>query len=287
MTAVELLTQLENNIKAEELYHFAKLLNREYKVGLTDKQIWRLIFSIFGHKYEPIFKGYIDSLIANDVVNNIVMRYYPGERTVKYHFVKSLINKIDTVTLFEMYADSSRADLCRINHKSIAYEIKTEVDSLNRLPKQVEDYSKLFEYVYVILNQKHFEKARNMLPSHVGIINYRLDVGNCIFSNKKKAIKSPFLDSNAQIRNLSSNDMMLILKKHNVKDIPIKKSERVNLLLTKFNNNQINSLFKSAVKLKYQEQWAFIKKHFFDIYPIDIQSFFHSPIDPKLIYYKA
>lgn len=287
MIASKLLFELEKKIDEAKLKDYAKILNREYKLGLTDKQIWTLMLSIFGEKHKPLFERYTKCLVANEIVNAIVMKYYPGEKIVKYNFVQQLINKNEEVTLFEMYADNSRVDLCRINGKSIAYEIKTEIDGLRRLDKQIDDYSKIFEYIYVIIDMKHMLKVKEILPPHCGIISYRLNNGKCIFSYRKKATKSPNLSPEAQVRNMSSQDLQLILKKQEARSIPSKKGDRTELLLSRSNKNQINRFFKYVIKRKYSNQWSFIKEHFDKIYPIDIQSFFHNPIDPELAYYKV
>ena len=50
------------------------------------------------------------------------------------------------------------------------YEIKSEVDSLKRLPLQVEYYSRVFERCTLIIAETHEEKARSMIPDWWGII---------------------------------------------------------------------------------------------------------------------
>lgn len=285
MKTIDLLEELESKICPEKFYNYAQILNREYNFSLNDHQLWKLIHSVFGEEYKFIFKKY-NLLIANEIINKIVMKYYPGEKFIKYNFIKKFIVNKQDIVLFEMYADSSRVDLCRINGKSIAYEIKTEVDNLTRLSKQIEDYSKLFEYIYIILDQRHLFKATEIIPNYVGIIVYKVQCGKFSFCYKRKASKNKNIDSEAQIRNLSSQDMSKILKKRSL-PIPSTKDERAGILKKSFDKKQINFLFKDIIKLKYAEQWYFIKTNFNEIYPIDIQSFFHNPIDPKLAYYKS
>ncbi|WP_214873349.1 sce7726 family protein [Exiguobacterium sp. s140] len=50
------------------------------------------------------------------------------------------------------------------------YEIKSEVDSLKRLPLQIEYYSRVFERCTLIVAENHEEKARDMIPDWWGII---------------------------------------------------------------------------------------------------------------------
>ena len=84
-----------------------------------------------------------------------------------------------------------------------------------------------------------------------------------------------------------TNDLKIILKKREAQFIPVAKQERTELILKQYDNSQINKLFKEVIKYKYHDKWHFLKRHFEDIYPIDIQAFFHSQIDPKLAYYTS
>ena len=58
----------------------------------------------------------------------------------------------------------------------IGVEIKTERDSTQRLNKQIENYSKVCDYVYVMCHDTHVAKVEKILKSkkytHVGIIAY-------------------------------------------------------------------------------------------------------------------
>lgn len=58
----------------------------------------------------------------------------------------------------------------------IGIEIKTERDSTQRLNKQLENYSKVCDYVYVMCHDTHVPKVEQILKSknyhHVGIIAY-------------------------------------------------------------------------------------------------------------------
>ncbi|MDC3411856.1 sce7726 family protein [Aquibacillus sp. 3ASR75-11] len=282
----EMMHKLKQELNDEQLGHYAKLLYRSYNFNLTNKQIWDLIYSSFEGKFNHIFDCYSRKYVANEAANELIMTYVPAEKTIKYNFIKNFVDKEDEVTFFEMYTDSSRVDLCRVNGKSIAYEIKTEIDGLTKLPKQLNDYSKLFEYIYVITDEKHIKKVLDIVPFHCGVIKYRFLKGECIFSYKKAALKSPDICPEAQIRNLSSRDIELILKKQQINAIPSKKNERINLLLELYQSKKINSLFKWRLQSKYAQQWDFVKNHFQEIYPIDIQPFFHHPIDPDLTYCK-
>ena len=74
-------------------------------------------------------------------INELLVHNYPNEIVIKSSFIKRYISDIKKkqVVFFEMPVNNSRVDLCRVNGKSIAYEIKTDFDSLTRIEKQISD----------------------------------------------------------------------------------------------------------------------------------------------------
>lgn len=66
--------------------------------------------------------------------------------------------------------------ICTEGRGVIGIEIKTERDSTQRLNKQIENYSYVCDYVYVMCHDKHVEKVEAILKRkqylHVGIIAY-------------------------------------------------------------------------------------------------------------------
>lgn len=281
----EMMSEMELLYNSEELKQISKLLNKNYNLYLSDAQLWKMVSNTFGETINPTLDKYKEKYLANEFINAFLLKYFTGERIIKYHFMNNFINSSNEIVLFEMNADDSRVDFCRVNGSSYAYEIKTELDNLNRLTKQIEDYSKVFEYVYVITYDGYVNKVKDILPSHCGIIIYKKTNQEYSFINDRKAKKSPFLDPLAQIRNLSSDDIKFLLNKMKVKSIPAKRLERESIIL-KYKPVTINRLFKLAVKNKFYRQWSFIQSNFKEILPIDIQVFFHQPISPSLAYYK-
>lgn len=71
----------------------------------------------------------------------------------------------------EMFVDDfcRRADLVMANGKLSVFEIKSGLDSLDRLEGQLESYTKYFERVTVVCAAKHYEKVMQTIPETVGI----------------------------------------------------------------------------------------------------------------------
>ena len=66
-----------------------------------------------------------------------------------------------------------------INGKGVVYEIKTELDNLERLNSQIEDYYKAFTNVVIVTYEENIEKVSNIIPESVGIMKL----------TKRKALK--------------------------------------------------------------------------------------------------
>ncbi|WP_390899973.1 sce7726 family protein [Yersinia aleksiciae] len=56
------------------------------------------------------------------------------------------------------------------NGTSTAYEIKTELDSFDRLDSQLSSYQKVFEHVYIVIPPTKLKLAECSIPSNIGII---------------------------------------------------------------------------------------------------------------------
>lgn len=70
----------------------------------------------------------------------------------------------------EFRTGASRADVVILNGTSTVYEVKSERDSLQRLEKQLEDYSNIFARTYVIASERHVEAIIKLAPKHVGVL---------------------------------------------------------------------------------------------------------------------
>lgn len=81
----------------------------------------------------------------------------------------------------------------------IGIEIKTEHDSTQRLNKQLADYEKVCDYVYVLCHDNHIDKVDQILKrykhKHVGILAYDEFRGEPLLGEYRVAVKSPVKDA--------------------------------------------------------------------------------------------
>ena len=91
----------------------------------------------------------------------------------EYFYKNTLLNKLllgvhsvnTTTALTEMAIAKSKADFVLINGKAVVYEIKTELDNLDRLSSQIDDYYKAFDHVAVVTYEKNLQQLQKVLES--------------------------------------------------------------------------------------------------------------------------
>lgn len=87
-------------------------------------------------------------------------------------------NETDTAITEELPIPrpSVRADVVVTNGRFVGYEIKSDLDSLSRLPRQVRGYSEVFEKAFVVTTAKRVAYAKKYLPDWWGLIEIRPDL---------------------------------------------------------------------------------------------------------------
>lgn len=218
---------------------------------------------------------------VREIYNNIILKNYPNELAVKSSFINNVLSKSDNhVTIFELPIGNSRIDLCKINGSSMAFEIKTDLDNLSRLDKQLNDYSEIFEKVFVICSLSKLPEIEKMVSASCGIYTYSIRNGYYKFQLSKKATESNALNAKKQLNIFRKQELISHFKISS----QLSRDEIISLILTKYSAKHINLIFKKTMKCRYQEQWDFLKKHRTRIYEIDYQWFFKNTVNPDLIY---
>lgn len=149
---------------------------------------------------------------------------------------------------------SARIDIAVVNGHLHGYEIKSAQDTLQRLPSQIEAYSKVFDYVTVITEQKYYNRILKILPDWVGL---------SVCSDKEgereyEEIKVGFINSNK-----SGFHVAKLLWREEIIDIlcatktPFKKKQTSWSLCEALADNTDISILSNLVreKLKSRQAW--------------------------------
>lgn len=217
-----------------------------------------------------------------EIYNNIILKNYPNELSVKSNFINHILFKSNNhVAIFELPIGNSRIDLCKINGASAAFEIKTDLDNLSRLDKQLSDYFEIFEKVFVICSLNRLPEIEKMVFSSCGIYTYSISKdGSYKFQLSKQATMSKVLNAKKQLDIFRKRELI----QHFKVSPQLNREEIISLILTRYSVKQINLIFKNTMKSRYKEQWDFLKNHKAKIYEIDYQWFFKNTVNPELVY---
>ena len=136
------------------------------------------------------YKNYLENILSRSnylvkevsLVHVLDSLYSEFKKNYKCEYVykNTIVNKIllgrhslNTSTLIsELNVGKSKADIVIFNGTSTVYEIKTELDSLNRLEAQLEDYLKCFDKIYVVTTLENIRKLEKKLSGKIGLIEY-------------------------------------------------------------------------------------------------------------------
>jgi len=81
---------------------------------------------------------------------------------------RHLINSSSMLPEFRI--GKSKIDVAIFNGTSTGYEIKSELDSLDRLSDQFKDYLLFFDKMYVVTHSNHLKALERVLPHRVGLM---------------------------------------------------------------------------------------------------------------------
>lgn len=121
----------------------------------------------------------------------------------------------DTLVLHEMglVHGNSRVDVAVINGSIHGYEIKSDRDTLRRLPRQVERYCKVLDLATMVVGECHAEKVSELVPEWWGIWIAVGQVGGPVeFEEWRPARENPATDPLAVARLLWRDEALQMLE---------------------------------------------------------------------------
>lgn len=154
------------------------------------------------------------------------------------------------------------ADVVVSNGHSVAYEIKSELDSTKRLEAQTKGFSEIFEYVHVVYWADKFTLDELNLPNNVGAIkSYWNNKGEICFKKVKNAKINRLATSFTIANFLWKNELDYFLHK---KDIKTKKNYDkamlVNLFTAHHNKRESIQILRFSIKHRFKKGFlAYLK----------------------------
>jgi hypothetical protein len=151
-----------------------------------------------------------------------------GNYRCEYVYKNALANQIlldrhtpeISTLLTEFRADDCKADVVILNGTSSVYEIKTELDSFDRLERQLKAYRKVFDKVYVVTHESQVAKVEQLTDRQIGLIH--LTEANTFTTVREADSNRNNIDPQAVFSCLRQNEYcQLVLREYGyVPDVP-------------------------------------------------------------------
>jgi hypothetical protein len=164
-------------------------------------------------------------------------------------------NDSDTLIVDELglCQGTSRIDIAVINGYMYGYEIKSEKDTLERLPLQIEIYNKIFDEVILVTCDNHIQQVMNLIPEWWGILLVRKTTNNLIeFTEFRSPKNNPLVDLFSIAQLLWRDEGIDILKEKGlVKGIMSKPRLEVwERLVEKLDPNDLKKTVRDHIKIR-------------------------------------
>ena len=167
------------------------ILNRLF----TQNVFFDMVHDNTNTTYGAVIQRYVDDPEDKDngALISEVYRFMSKAYRNEYFYQNTLLNKLllkkhsinTTTALAQIPISKSKADFILINGKAVVYEIKTELDTFERLDTQLKDYYKAFDHVCVVTSESQFDRVASILKdTPVGI--YVLTPQNTISAKLRK-----------------------------------------------------------------------------------------------------
>ena len=108
---------------------------------------------------------------------------------------------------------AARLDVAVVNGILHGYEIKSDKDTLARLPEQAHAYNSVFDKVTLVVGKKHLYEAMHLLPDWWGVTLAKLDSdGSVVFNTLRDAATNPLSERPAMARLLWREEALGLLE---------------------------------------------------------------------------
>ncbi len=116
--------------------------------------------------------------------------------------------------LEEFGCKAARIDVAVVNGSLHGFEIKSDSDSLARLVGQIEQYSRIFDFVTLICGRKLFPAARKIVPPWWGLRLARIEEGVVSLTKIRRPRQNASQDKAALARMLWKNEALRCLRRN-------------------------------------------------------------------------
>lgn len=148
----------------------------------------------------------------------------------------------------------ARVDVAVANGKLCGYEIKSNADTLDRLPLQQKCYDRTFDNVSIVVGEKFVDSIHLYVPEYWGIFVIKEAQNECRIKKVRAAKVNRNVEINALLELLWKEEIFALLKQHNIRGISGKNRRILRQIAI---DNIKSKTIKDYVRetLKHRENW--------------------------------
>lgn len=193
----------------------------------------KTVNDLIHYAYQHLLKEYrYEYLYKSALLNEFVLRNY---------------SLADTILLNEFRIGKSKADAVLVNGTNKVFEIKTELDSAERLNSQVADYYKAFSEVYIVTHISLIEKYKQVVQPEVGLLAFSNDGGISVIRSAR--VNHSMLDSAVMFKSLRKSEYL----------------EMTRLICGYIPNTTPVKLFADCLAMVRQYETEFVQKKYLEV----------------------
>lgn len=179
------------------------------------------------------------------------------DKDIRLALVEKIIklNKANNYRIVEELAvcdGDARVDIALINGKLCGYEIKSDRDTLERLPNQISAYNKTFDIVTIIVGEKYEEKIIDEVPTWWGIkVAYKNNEQGIYIEDIRASKKNKKVDPRSVLELLWKKEIYDLLKSKGIKGISNKNRRKLrDIAIETISPNEIIEYTRETLKTR-------------------------------------
>ena len=159
----------------------------------------------------------------------------------------------DTSILHELRIPrpSARIDVAVVNGELCGFEIKSDVDSLVRLSRQVRAFNSIFDRVCIVTTERHIDEAQRVIPPWWGIIVPDIGSDPNGFRSLRPTLENPGTDVEAMLHMLWHRELLDILRNYGLGGFKRKRrQDSIDALLHSVSEADIKTEIRRILKVR-------------------------------------
>ena len=167
---------------------------------------------------------------------------------LRQHLLAAQKHPLTPVDEFWVPQSHERADLALIGRELRGFEIKTERDTLRRLPRQVTAYGRVFDRCTAVVASRHLEGTVVHLPEWWGVIEVSTN-GHVAFDEIRPARQNSELDPETLVRLLWRAEAHTALVQLGIETAPnATRNTMWKLLLARADLRELRGIVRRAIR---------------------------------------